>query len=292
MLQVVNKNRLLLFLALFLCGCDKIDFKGFIMPTGDTVNSRFEQSLEMSGSKPVACIEAEESYLFYVATDPHINDNTSTLDTFVTALRNDKDASFGVMLGDCIDKRGCMSVYMDAISHKPEVHRYPTPIFSVIGNHDLYFSGWEDFRELIGPSVFRFEVKHGEGKDLFISLDSASGTLGGKQMKWLRELLAKERGKYRHCIVLTHTNILYTDQTQVSTGNIPMEETLSLLELFSEYNVLLCLQGHDHFRDDVTFNGVRYTTVGTIRYECEKPEYLCIRVSKNGTEHEWRYITE
>ena len=288
---MVNKNAALFLLLLLLCGCEKIDFKGFIMPTGDAVNSRFEQSLEMNNSKPVACIEADESYLFYVATDTHINDNTCTLDSFVNALRNDAGASFGVMLGDCIDKRGCMSVYLDAITHKPDVQKYPTPIFSVIGNHDLYFSGWEDFRELIGPSVFWFEVKHSGGKDIFISLDTASGTLGSKQTKWLHEFLAKERGKYRHCIVVTHTNLLYTDRSQNSSGNMPMEETQALLELFGEYNVLLCLQGHDHHREDITFDGVRYTIVGTIRYEVEKPEYLCIRVSKNGAEYDWRYVT-
>lgn len=56
------------------------------------------------------------------------------------------------------------------------------PIFSIIGNHDLFFSGWDDFRELLGPSVYWFEVDYGSGRDLFIALDSASGTLGGKQM--------------------------------------------------------------------------------------------------------------
>ena len=290
MLQMVNKNAALLLLLLLLCGCDKVDFKGFVMPTGDVVNSRFEQSLEMNGSMPVACIEADESYMFYVATDPHINDNTSTLDSFVNVLRNDENASFGIMLGDRIDKRGCMSVYRDAIGYKADKHRYQYPIFSVIGNHDLYFQGWADFRDVIGPSVYWFEVKHGEGKDIFISLDSANGTLGSKQMKWLREFLAEERGKYRHCIVVTHTNILYTDNSQFSSGNIPMEETMALLDLFRKHDVLLCLQGHDHFREDITFDGVRYTIVGTIRYEVEKPEYLCIRVSKEGAEYYWRYV--
>ncbi len=291
MLQMVNKKASLFLLLLLLCSCDKVDFKGFIMPTGDVVNSRFEQSFGMHGSKPVACVESNEaSYLFYVATDPHISDNTSTLDTFVTALRNDDEASFGVILGDCIDRRGCMPTYLDAINHNADRHKMPTPIFSVIGNHDIYFDMWDEFRELIGPSVYWFEVKYKDGKDLFITLDSASGTLGSKQLKWLRGFLEKERGKYRHCIVLTHTNILYTDNSQISSGNMPMEETMAILELFGEHNVLLCLQGHDHHREDIMFKGVRYTIVGAIRHEFKRPEYLCIRITGNGAEYEWCYI--
>ena len=291
MLQMVNKKAPFFLLLLLLFSCDKVDFKGFIMPTGETVNRRFEQSFEIHGSKPVACIETDDdSYLFYVASDPHISDSTSSLETFATALRNDKEASFGMILGDCIDRRGCMPTYRDAISYNSEEQMFPTPIFSAIGNHDLYFEAWDDFKKLIGPSVYWFEVKHRDGKDIFITLDSASGTLGNEQMKWLRNLLEKERGKYRHCIVLTHTNILYTDNSQISSGNMPMEETIAILELFGKHNVMLCLQGHDHYREDVIFKGVRYTIVGSIRHEFEKQEYLCIRISAEGAEYDWRYI--
>lgn len=290
---MVNNRVLLLIFWVFLYGCDRLDLKGMIMPTGDDVDSRFEQSLEMHGSKPIANMETDrEDYLFYVAADPHIHANTITVEKFATTLRNDENASFGVILGDCIDKRGCMPIYLDAISYDSDKHKYQTPIFSLVGNHDLFFAGWEDFRNLIGPSVFWFEVKHKEGKDIFVSLDSASGTLGRKQTKWLREFLAKERGKYRHCIVMTHTNILYTDNSQVSSGNLPMDETMALLDLFSEYNVLLCLQGHDHYREDVFFDGVRYTIVGAIRYEIEKPEYLCVSISRNKVEYDWRYLSK
>lgn len=291
MLQVVRKTYIAL-LSVLLCGCDKVDFSGFIMPTGDVVDCRFEQSFEMHGSRPVAGIETGEAYSFYAATDVHVSDGTANLDAFVDALRNDGEASFGVMLGDCIDKRGCMPVYSDAISYNAAEHLYPTPIFSAIGNHDLYFSAWEDFRELIGPSVYWFEVGFEGGKDLFITLDSASGTLGAKQTSWLRDFLAKERVNYRHCIILTHTNLLYTDNSQVSSGNMPMEETMGLLELFGKHNVSLCLQGHDHYREDIMFKGVRYTIVGSIRNEFEKPEYLCIRVSGSGMEYDWRYVTK
>ena len=256
------------------------------MPTGDVVNSRFEQSLALHGSKPVANLSAEEEYLFYVCTDPHISSTTNNLRRFVGDFRSDPEALFGIVLGDCIDSLGSMPTYVEAINHLVDTR--PTPIFSLLGNHDLYFSQWHDFRDLVGPSHYWFEVSHSAGKDIFLALDTASGTLGVRQMGWLREFLAQHRDDYRHCIVVTHANIFYNDNSQRTSGNLPLDETMELLDLFDNHDVLLCLQGHDHHRDDLSFRGVRYTIVGTLRDEYPEPEYLCVRISGNNIEFQWR----
>ena len=125
------------------------------------------------------------------------------------------------------------------------------------------------------------------GKDLFLVLDSATGTLGTKQTKWLKELLATNRTKYRHCIISKHTNLFNTDNTQSTSGNMPFEESFALMELFARHNVTLVLQGHDHYREDLTNNGVRYTVVGTIKDEATEPEYLKVAVSPTGVAYEW-----
>lgn len=290
MLQVVKWFVCASLATMLLTGCDKFELKGLFVPTGDTVDARFEESMALNKSKPIARIESEDAYLFYVCADAHIKESYNNLREFATLMRNDPQAPFGVMLGDCIDKRNAWSRYLEAIEHIAESQPYDTPIFSVLGNHDLYFAGWENFVELIGPSVYWFEVEHSSGQDLFIVLDSASGTLGGKQMAWLEEFLSVERERYRHCIVLKHTNLFYTDLSQNTTGNMPLEESTALFELFSKHKVTLCLQGHDHNREDLTFGGVRYTIVGTLREEAKKPEYLVISVSDSGLEYEWNYL--
>ena len=63
-----------------------------------------------------------------------------------------------------------------------------------------------------------------------------------------------------------------------------------LLDLFDKHDVLLCLQGHDHFREDLMLDGVRYTIVGSIRDEAEAPEYLVITMSNSGAEYRWEYL--
>ena len=287
MLQMVKRIIIILSLALLLAGCNRVELSGFIMPTGEVVNSRFEQSMALHGSTPVATLQAEEEYLFYVCTDPHISNTTNNLRTFITDLRHDSEALFGIVLGDCIDQLGSMPTYVEAISHLADSQATPTPIFSVLGNHDLYFSQWDKFRELVGPSVYWFEVAHGAGKDLFLSLDTASGTLGIRQTKWLKEFLAQNRKNYRHCVVITHSNLFYNDNSQRTSGNLPLDETMMLLELFDKHDVLLCLQGHDHHRDDLTFRDVRYTIVGTLRDEADNPEYLTVRLSADALHYEW-----
>ena len=289
MLQLVKRTLATASLALLVMGCDRVDFKGFIMPTGDVVNSRFEQSLALHGSEPVAHLEAEgEEYLFYVCTDPHISTATNNLRRFVTDFRGDTEALFGIVLGDCIDKLGSMPTYVEAINHLADTR--PSPIFSILGNHDLYFSQWDDFRDLVGPSHYWFEVSHGAGKDIFLALDTASGTLGVRQMEWLRDFLAQHRSDYRHCVVITHANLFYNDNSQRTSGNLPLIETMELLDLFDNHDVVLCLQGHDHHKDDLTYRGVRYTIVGTIREEVENPHYLCVRLSGDNIEYEWREL--
>lgn len=53
-------------------------------------------------------------------------------------------------------------------------------------------------------------VNTSEASDLFICLDSGSGTLGEKQLAWLREILEKKRANSQNCFVVTHNNFFRT----------------------------------------------------------------------------------
>ena len=305
--------------AAALCSCNQLDLKGMIMPTGEGVQARFEQSLQMNSDLKIGSLSVQENYVFYAATDPHINETARNLNTFNDALRNDSEAAFGVVLGDCIDVRDNLPKYLEALAYNPDRHAYDHEIYHVLGNHDLFFKGWNEYAKLLGPSVYWFEVKSGPSKDLFITLDSASGTLGPsvfwfevsfasgkdiyisldtatgtlgrKQTEWFRSFLTEKREDYRHCIILTHTNLFYTDNSQSSSGNMPMEEVYSLLDFLGKHKVSLVLQGHDHYREDLTYDNVRYTVLGTIKDESSSPEYLKLNVKNDEIGLEWQMIS-
>lgn len=277
--------------AAAICGCNKYDFKGMFMPTGEGVQTRFEQSMKMNKGLYAGAVDTQENYVVYVATDPHINKTNTNLNLFNDALRNDAQAAFGVILGDCTDVRDNLPNYLDALVFDPDRHAYDSQIYHVLGNHDIYFKGWTDFKEQIGPSVFWFEVSFATGKDLYISLDTATGTLGRKQTEWFRSFLTEKREDYRHCIILTHTNLFYTDNSQATSGNMPIEEVYSLLDLLGRHKVSLVLQGHDHYREDLTYGNVRYTVLGTIKDESSSPEYLKLNVKNDEIGLEWQMIS-
>lgn len=289
MLQVV-RYVLLIFIGIAACSCDHFEIKGLFMPTGDGVEKRFEQSRNINSELNNGHVDATESYIFYVAADPHINKTHRNLTIFNDTLREDTEASFGVILGDCSDVRDNLHNYLEALSYDPDRHACDHNIFHILGNHDTYFRGWDDFKKMIGPSVYWFEVVFTEGKDLYIALDTATGTLGRKQMQWLKKFLGDNRRNYRHCIILTHTNFFYTDNSQTTSGNLPIEETYALVDLLDRHDVSLVLQGHDHYREDFTYANVRYTVLGTIKDSSKAPEYLKVIVNHNNIGLEWQYI--
>ena len=289
MLQMV-KHILLIASSVAVCSCNQLDLKGMFMPTGEGVEKRFEQSMLMNNDLQTEGVNAQESYTFYVATDPHINETQTNLGIFNDALRNDVDASFGVVLGDCTDKRDNIHTYLNTLAYNPDRHSCDHKIYHVLGNHDLFFKGWSTFKENVGPAVFWFEVTFPDGKDLYISLDTATGTLGRKQTQWFRSFLSENRSKYRHCVILTHTNFFYTDTTQSSSGNMTLEESYALIDFLGKQKVALVLQGHDHYREDLTYDNVRYTVLGAIKDGSETPEYLKVNVSQDDIELDWQLI--
>lgn len=289
MLQMVNRIMIIAF-SLGVCGCSHLDLKGMFMPTGEGIEKRFEQSKEMNEDLKSGHIQTLESYTFYVATDPHIDDTHKNLETFNDAFRNDTDASFGVILGDCIKVKDNLPAYLEALLFDPQKHAYDHRVFHILGNHDLFFNGWVNFKELVGPSVYWFESVFDGGKDLYISLDTATGSIGRKQTSWLKSFLAEKRTEYRHCIILTHTNFFYTDTSQSSSGNMPIEESFALIDLLGKHDVSLVLQGHDHYREDLTYDNVRYTVLGAIHDGAAAPEYLKVKVTKDNILLDWKYI--
>ena len=71
-----------------------------------------------------------------------------------------------------------------------------------------------------------------------------------------------------------------------------IEESFSLIDLLGRHDVSLVLQGHDHFREDITYGNVRYVILGAIKDGSETPEYLKAEVSPSGIKLNWQSISE
>ena len=267
------RTLIFVILILLLSSC-RYDFAGFVSPPSKTVETRFKESLDMNNNDTIISI-ASASYQMAFCSDVHVNKTAHNLSILLKEVNSNPDISLMAILGDITDMPGGMFVAKDTITSA----NMDIPVKYIVGNHDLYFNQWDDFIECFGSASYYFIVQADTVSDLFIVLDSGSGTLGNSQLKWLENLLKSRRHLHRNCTVLTHTHFWDTEMSQFPTGNFPVEETAVLTNLFSKYDVNMVISGHDHTSQVKLFNGVCYIITDAILDESEKWSYLKVTFS-------------
>lgn len=284
---MVKKIVVIVAVALLAVGCERLDLTGMVKPASADVESRVEESLAINRQNaPRVVMVATDDYRVYACADIHCTDSSHNLNTFLRHLRGDGQAAAGLLIGDLVDRKGAMATVAVATQYTPAVHTYNTPVAAVVGNHDLFFGQWDDFKSYFGSSTYSLTVVTPNYRDLFLMLDSGGGCHGCTQMDWLRNEL-KYRSEYRHVVVCTHVNLLRTDLSQFVSGNLPLEETYELLDLLASHNVELCLQGHDHHRDVSRYGGVEYLTIDCLKDGTENASYLLLDVAATVG---WRFV--
>ena len=274
------------------CGGD-LDMLGMFWTRSETPDQRFDQSMAYNASRgPVVVNVPEDDYSVYLFTDSHVEGSTVNLDRFIDDYLGDTGtAPFCLFLGDAIDCTDNYDLFYDHIGRILDSPR--DTIFCTPGNHDIYFDQWQAWASRFKTSSYTFEVLTHRGKDFYLSFDSSSGKLGGKQLKWVRETLESASGAgYRHITVFTHTHFFKKDASQGHTSNYELEETYELLGLFSRCGVDIVLTGHDHSREDTRFGGVDYYVFDAILDGCDSPSYAKLRYGAEGIHVEYIPVNE
>ncbi|MDR2962604.1 MAG: metallophosphoesterase [Bacteroidales bacterium] len=264
----------LIIVAFSFFACSDGDMLGFFVSQSGGVDNRTEYSLLQNSETGVQIFTTEsETYTLCLVGDTHIG-NAENILKMEQIVRDSVMAI--IILGDIsTGKESDMLIAADFVNNSP------TPVVTLIGNHDLFFNGWELFKKLFGSSVFYFEVHTPSAKDLHICLDSGNGMLGKKQYDWLQNVLKTKRGTYRHCVVYTHVNLFRTNHSQLGSANMPLEETYQLMHLLSSNHVNFVFMGHDHYREELTQNQVRYITLDALSNEkITQPSYVILSVNE------------
>jgi predicted phosphodiesterase len=270
---------LFIVISAVLTGCTKTeDF-----PSVEPVNQRFAQSMAWNKIHPAREIVVQTaSYSILTIADSHVG-GTKNLDSFFK-IAEKSPASAVVMAGDLT--AGTKEDYDIFESHLP--FQDSLPILPIIGNHDLFNNCWEEFYKRFGSSSYLFTVKTPEGTDLFICLDTGSGTLGSKQLEWMTFVLQTMRPEYRHCIVFTHNNFF---QVRHTLGSPLMVEELNVLfDLFTKYNVEMVITGHDHEKDVKVFGKTTYIQIEALKDGFNHAGYLNLIVKKDSLNYEFHRI--
>jgi 3',5'-cyclic AMP phosphodiesterase CpdA len=227
-----------------------------------------------------------DEYVIYACTDSHITRKThQNLDYFMAQYKAETAPKVAIHLGDIIDAQKNFPC-ADSILHFAGQTMQDT-VLATPGNHDVYFKQWPIYREFFKTGTYWFETRNGSKKlDLFICLDSADGTLGGDQMKWLRALLeSKSKEGYRRMIVFTHTHLWKLDASQGHTSNMALEETYELTALLGQYKIPYVWSGHQHARQSVIFKGVNYLVLNATKDSEKGQSYMKVNMGEHVIYH-------
>jgi 3',5'-cyclic AMP phosphodiesterase CpdA len=269
----LRKNSSYIFLILmFTCNfcSDDVDLTG-LMYSPEPVNERVEQSLAWNNSHAARDIVVSGTdYSLLVAGDTQ-SGGTSNLDTLIARASNTGNAGF-VIVGDLTTgQKEDYDNYKREIDEKSSV-----PAFLILGNHDLFFHGWYTYYDYFGSSTYSFTITTDNASDLCICLDSGNGTIGSRQLDWLKNLLEKERNNHRRCIIFTHVNFFREHRT--FSSNPLVDELHVLLDLFYKHSVDLVIMGHDHHRAEEFFGKTRYITLDAMYDGFEDASYLNLNI--------------
>lgn len=270
------QNLIIKTICLFACvvfsSCEKIDLRSALM-SYEKVSERFDQSMEWNTRQGYPkIVTSDDAYKIMVMADSHIG-STENYDLFIKDVLQKKSLAV-VMNGDITTGRSEDYNTLSAI--RPDKNDIES--FLTVGNHDLYFNGWEEFYARFGASVYYFTVKSPLASDLFICLDSGSGTLGEKQMQWLKRILENKRKEYRHCVVFTHVNFFRTRHT--GSTNLLVEELHTLMDMFHEYQVNMIITGHDHIKSVEVLGNTTYLTMDALLDGNEQAGYLLLHIDE------------
>lgn len=276
------------------CGPDtRLDMVGMFAGTSPTIDKRFEQSMEYNKQAGYATIQAlTDDYHVYVCTDTHIHQTRKRWEYFIEAYRADLLCPVAVHLGDIIDATTDFGYIEEALEPHPLTAILPTKpdtLMAVCGNHDIYFKQWEQFIKTFKTSSYYFIVETPFGaKDLFVVYDSADGTIGSKQLQWLRETLEwADKQDFRHIVACTHTHFFKRDGSQGHTSNYTLEETYALLNLLTEHGVEMLWSGHDHSREITQVKDMTCIIVDSMTEEDDEPYYMVVSM---GDKVEYEFV--
>ncbi|MDR2446264.1 MAG: metallophosphoesterase [Treponema sp.] len=165
---------------------------------------------------------------------------------------------FCLVLGDNAEA-GAEKEYLQfkELSDKLE-NEYTMPVYSIVGNHDLYNDGWRQYTKYCKPYISYYHFNTGTFS--WYALDSGSGTLGGSQLKNFVSKLKED----------TNPKIVFSHYPTYGGGNFYFSlsdphERAALISAFAKNNVKIVLEGHQHPGSFYDFGSFKEYNVSAFR---------------------------
>lgn len=248
--------------------------------TGASVNERTKDGITFLEDNPV---QGKLKYNVLIFSDTHFGVKTKTppyqkLYEYLDKIKETSDyPAFAIALGDLTDTAGVeeFEQYDDFIQTLE--NKYNLKTYNIIGNHDCYLSGWDNWKNNCYPhtSFYKFETSNFS----YYFLDTGTGTIGKNQLNHLKKEIQKDS---KPKVVCSHYP-LYTSTVLFCLSDT--YERNESIALFQKENVKIVLSGHFHESETVDL-GTFYQETNTSFTEYEKFGILKVDEKNNTVEFE------
>lgn len=288
---LVRLNTTILFYVLLLncLGCNLGVHQAFWRP--HPVDSRSPEVVQLNNTEfPFTRETLPLKYDCLILTDIHFGNKLGPAWTtvFFDSLKKYRERQnnpmlFCIILGDVVD-HGFASEYETIKAFQKRIaeenrlpEQYgsiPMPVYHVVGNHDVYNSGWKLWKQTCYPykSAYYFETK---GMAWYF-VDTASGSLGRLQFY---DLKAKLQQSSKPKFLFTHYPLYANGIPYFSLSN--PRERAELLSLFSQTNLKLYCSGHFHPGASCDYETFKERSLQAFRWS---GKYHILHVDESGEE--------
>ena len=248
-----------------LAGCSN-DLFGLFGST--PVDERFKERTNFTFLRPEdRTLSLGDEYSFLVITDTHIeNKYIYGLEKIREVIAADSSIKFVVIVGD-ITQNGRREDFEQFIEFARTLN---VPCYPVIGNHDIYFNTWGNWKDLIGSTVYRIDG----GNTTLLMLDSANATFGKNQLDWLENQLQSAGGRV---FIFSHVNLFVKSLFSIQQFTDTRERNRICAMLRGRADAMFMGHVHRRIREDV--GGVTYLSIEDFR---SNGVYCRVSVSAGG----------
>lgn len=230
--------------TLMIIACTNLDL--------DPVSQRFDDNFSGAAAHPGNIDPAGTNvFSFAVLSDTHVGSpGGRTINSILDRVSDEGDA-FVLLCGDVTDtgQEEQYSELKNLFLDKGITFR------SAIGNHDIFFGGWTQFKRFIGRSIYSFNADNVH----VTVIDSANGVLGERQLSWIERDL--QEATQEHKIVISHFppwNGSFGSLYKMASE----EESAILKDILHRTGVKIMFSGHYHGHNEIEIGGVKYIVTG------------------------------
>ena len=265
---------LLLGGVFFLNGCN-IDLLGLFGSTD--LNDRLaERNNFIFLTEDKRTLSPGDEYSFIVLTDTHIeNGNAHGLEKIKNVIEGSyENIEFVVIVGDITQYGSAqdLQLFIDIADS------FELPCYPVIGNHDIFFSNWPEWKKMIGSTSYRI---NGDEITLFI-MDSANAYFGNDQLNWLERELKSASGRI---FVFSHANLFVNNLTEIQQFTDTKERARIISILRDKCDIMF--MGHSHQGSINKAGNVLY--IGMEDFKSKKT-YCIVSVSITGVSYKFEKL--